>query len=1018
MASLFRLLLQFRTNKYVVLADISKAFLQIRLKKDEDRNRFCFFWEEGGVLYTYRYTSIIFGLSVSPYILGAVIKHHAKQYPQDLCSSLLENNLYMDNFIYSNSSIDNLKEIFCQTTSRMSEGGFDLCSWNSNNPELKEIFEANQKLAKHQSSEERVLGYLFDTSTDTLRLSDFEINSANSKRQLLSQISKVFDPLSLFLPVTIRGRLLMRKTWEQEMSWDDEIDEELKTLWEKLRLDLISLKEITFERSCFETEGSNLSLNIFCDAGSSCYGFVMYISSNTKAPSILWSKGKVAPLKGRTLPCLELLSVFLALKCLPQVLGCFQDSNFKTLNIFSDSQVSLAWILRGGRKNKSVFIKNRIQDIKIMVSSLKEDHKLIPEFHFVRSEENPADLLTRGLNISEFRKNLSFWQHGPEWLASAPIYWPDYGWESSENNSSLVLTTVNVSTNLPVIKFEKFSNLNVLFRICALLYKFSALSRGIDIDCDSKARIYCLKRMQEESFPKELAFLRRVKEDASLNEPPPDLVNNLNLFLDDLELIRSKGRLARSNYYDFDVLNPILMGKNHHLTFLFIRNAHFDCKHLGIQATLTNIRLRGYWITSARNTIRKVISECIVCKKYNSFAFNYPRFTNFSKAQVELFRPYKNVGIDYTKHFWVKVKGSPQSQKMYILIYTCLSIRAIHLDLVPDMSSESFVKSFQRFVNLYGVPDAVYSDNARSFIQGVNSFESFVVSENGKEFLRKNQIKHHRVPLYSPWTASLWERMVKVVKSCLLKTIGRSSVEYFSFITTLSEITDAINSRPLTYTSSSNDVIPLTPNCFLKPHSKTSMVIRKEDNSDLMAMSPSSSRNALIKALKKSSDKFEDFRTRWYEEYLLSLRETCRDLYQTRWDNLVKVDDVVLIRSPIKDRPFWQMGIVTKLMHGDDGKVRSVFVKTPGGQISLYPVKILYPLELSLTHSGSSQPSSASTGSMPLSVVSSTPGTSAQPTTSISRHSMKNSGTVRPVRKAAVTARVHFREEDSDSESE
>ena len=196
------------------------------------------------------------------------------------------------------------------------------------------------------------------------------------------------------------------------------------------------------------------------------------------------------------------------------------------------------------------------------------------------------------------------------------------------------------------------------------------------------------------------------------------------------------------------------------------------------------------------------------------------------------------------------------------------------------------------------------------------------------------------------------------------------------------------------------------------------MVIRKEDNSDLMAMSPSSSRNALIKALKKSSDKFEDFRTRWYEEYLLSLRETCRDLYQTRWDNLVKVDDVVLIRSPIKDRPFWQMGIVTKLMHGDDGKVRSVFVKTPGGQISLYPVKILYPLELSLTHSGSSQPSSASTGSMPLSVVSSTPGTSAQPTTSISRHSMRNSGTVRPVRKAAVTARVHFREEDSDSESE
>ena len=230
MASLFRLLLQFRTNKYVVIADISKAFLQIRLKKEEDRNRFCFFWEEAGVLHTFRYTSIIFGLAVSPYILGAVIKHHAKQYPPDLCSSLLQNNLYMDNFIFSNSSVSALNDIFHQTTTRMSEGGFDLCSWNSNCDELRNLFESENKISSHSSSEERVLGYLFDTVSDTLKLSDFDLTSANTKRQLLSQISKVFDPLSLFLPVTIRGRLLMRKTWEQEMGWDDEIDAELKKL--------------------------------------------------------------------------------------------------------------------------------------------------------------------------------------------------------------------------------------------------------------------------------------------------------------------------------------------------------------------------------------------------------------------------------------------------------------------------------------------------------------------------------------------------------------------------------------------------------------------------------------------------------------------------------------------------------------------------------------------------------------------------------------------------------------------
>src|ERR1044072_3748677 len=123
LSSLFRLLLSLRTNKYVVLADISKAFLQIRLKLEFDRNKFCFFWEEEGRLLTYRYATIIFGLAVSPYVLGAVIRHHAQKYPDDLCTSILQNNLYVDNLIFTYSSLDVLKNIFLLATFRMSEIG-------------------------------------------------------------------------------------------------------------------------------------------------------------------------------------------------------------------------------------------------------------------------------------------------------------------------------------------------------------------------------------------------------------------------------------------------------------------------------------------------------------------------------------------------------------------------------------------------------------------------------------------------------------------------------------------------------------------------------------------------------------------------------------------------------------------------------------------------------------------------------------------------------------------------------
>lgn len=98
--------------------------------------------------------------------------------------------------------------------------------------------------------------------------------------------------------------------------------------------------------------------------------------------------------------------------------------------------------------------------------------------------------------------------------------------------------------------------------------------------------------------------------------------------------------------------------------------------------------------------------------------------------------------------------------------------------------------------------------------------------------LRKNQIIHRRISLYSLWVISQWERMLRVVKNCLMKTIGQSSIEYFNFVTTLSEIVDAINILLLIYTSNENDVIPLTPKCFIKPHTKTNLVLLGRSNND------------------------------------------------------------------------------------------------------------------------------------------------------------------------------------------
>ena len=114
---------------------------------------------------------------------------------------------------------------------------------------------------------------------------------------------------------------------------------------------------------------------------------------------------------------------------------------------------------------------------------------------------------------------------------------------------------------------------------------------------------------------------------------------------------------------------------------------------------------------------QEFLGQCITCKKFNSLAFKYPRMTSLPKHRVNFVRPFRHTGVDFTGHLWIKNEAD-ENVKMYLLIFTCLNVRAIHIELVPHMSSQSFVLAFLRFVNLYGIPPFLYSDNAKSFIEG------------------------------------------------------------------------------------------------------------------------------------------------------------------------------------------------------------------------------------------------------------------------------------------------------------
>jgi hypothetical protein len=964
LASLTKLLAKFRSNKYILLADIKSAFLMIKIKKQEDRNRLCFFHKIDGELQTFRFASLPFGLTSSMFILAYILRHHARKYPVDLCSKILHDNFYVDNLIFTHSDPKILNEVYYESNRRMQQGGFELRSWVTNIPCLSKIMRDEGKAIEHNKSYEKVLGYRYYQHNDTMSLDSYELDSnANTKRQILSQISKPFDPLSICSPVTIRGRLLMRSLWKQKTAWDQEVDGEHLEIWRTLCADYELLKEIRFPRKAVTKDmGAEVKyvLNTFADASKKSYGFSMYATSSEES-NLVFSKTKVAPMTHKSIPSLELLAIYLAFKCVTGILNSYGDDyKFCEVNIFTDAQVVLGWLLATNLKVSQVFVSNRVKEIHEIVKTIKQEYDVNTSFYYVNTTQNPADLQTRGLSYKEFNKNFDFWMKGPEWLLLEPKFWPKYELLSMKDSIKRTHSSVKnqICTNVatmqhsaickePIIDINRFSDINKLFRVTNYVFKFINICRKTKDDINTKSDRYWLKCMQSEAFAPEIAYLQNANKSG---KEIPAIVNQLNLFIDEEGMLRARGRISKSFYFKYDVVNPIMLGKKHGLTKLIIWDAHLAVKHLGLSATLNYIRNFGYWVTQGRQAVKNVIASCFLCEKMNAFAYKYPKFTNMSKPQMRLIRVYDKVGLDFTSHLWIKTQDG-KYEKMYILLYTCMNIRAIHIDILPDMSTKSVLYSLQRFSNLYGVPSQIYTDGFTSFVKGSEYLRRALVSDDFSEFMRKGNIKAIQIPTYSGWVGTLWERLIKTVKQALNKAIGKSRLNYYEMLTLLSSIQNAVNGRPLTYQSNEVDVIPLTPNSFLKLHCNKNLIF-KESLEQPDTYLPN--QDELTRSLATQMQIFDNFKTLWYTSYLTSLRENSRNIYQDEWVNRININDIVLIKNPIKPRIFWSLGRITALYTGDDGKIRSVQLKTGNGHIAHHSICNLYPLELSLTHNGNS----------------------------------------------------------------
>ena len=368
-----------------------------------------------------------------------------------------------------------------------------------------------------------------------------------------------------------------------------------------------------------------------------------------------------------------------------------------------------------------------------------------------------------------------------------------------------------------------------------------------------------------------------------------------------------------------------------------MRDAHEKQLHAGTNSTITFIRQK-YWVPAIRQVVRSVLRKCVTCKKVVGRPYAIPDPPPLPSHRVDQSEPFKVTGVDFTGA--LRVKDVKKEHKAYICLFTCASTRAVHLELLHDLSEESFMNCFRRFCSRKSTPSIMISDNGSTFQAASVSIKQLVRASKLQDSLHLKGIQWQFIPSRAPWFGGWWERLIGLTKMTLKKVLGHSLVSFEELQTLVTEVEAILNDRPITYVpTESNDPEALTPSELLYGRRITSL---PHYNDTQTPSSVSFSRTSATRRAKRLGELLNHFHDRWTHEYLTALRER----HQTSGNNSqrIRVGDIVQIHQE-SPRVQWKLARVDELFPGSDGLVRSAKLRTANGFLNR-PIKKLYPLEV------------------------------------------------------------------------
>ena len=291
---------------------------------------------------------------------------------------------------------------------------------------------------------------------------------------------------------------------------------------------------------------------------------------------------------------------------------------------------------------------------------------------------------------------------------------------------------------------------------------------------------------------------------------------------------------------------------------------------------------------------------------------------------------------------------SQEQKKVWLCLYTCCVTRGVYIDLVPDLNTVTFIRSFKRFSARRGIPAKVISDNGRTFKSASKAIQ---------KVLEAPEVKRHFTDVHcewsfnlekAPWWGGMFERLIKSAKRCLKKTIGRAHLTYDELLTLVTEVEAVLNLRPLTYVAMDDLESPLTPSHLLLGYRVLSLPDPSLSDDPSYSESTVEGLTRRMRHLIKTSEKFWK---RWKKEYLLELRESHRTHRTDKGVvSPVRVGEIVTIHEEGRPRGLWRLGKIEYVMRGSDGEIRGACVRvlSKTGRFTLLrrPIQHLYPLEV------------------------------------------------------------------------